>query len=53
MNSRTGSPSLTLGRCFVGQDGILRADWQPAPGGHMLKSYRRVANPPQVDNLPA
>ena len=29
----------------VGQDGILRAGWQPAPGW-------RVSNPPQVTNLP-
>ena len=32
---------------FVGQDGILRAGWQPAPGGHMQAS--QVAN---VVNLP-
>jgi hypothetical protein len=36
----------------VGQDGILRAGWQPAPGGNFANAGRRVTNPPQVANLP-
>src|ERR1039458_4895050 len=40
------------GGCGVGQDGILRAGCQPAPGGHWQTSGRRVTNPPQVANLP-
>ncbi len=37
---------------FVGQDGILRAGWQPAPGGHWqtpaggLPTRRRLATCP-------
>jgi hypothetical protein len=37
---------------IVGQDGILRAGWQPAPAGPFTRGGRRVANPPQVANLP-
>jgi len=36
----------------VGQDGILRAGWKPAPGSHFGNAGRRVTNPPQVTNLP-
>src|ERR1019366_4697716 len=37
---------------YVGQDGILRAGWQPAPAGPAYKGFRRVTNPPQVASLP-
>jgi uncharacterized Zn finger protein len=37
---------------IVGQDGILRAGWQPASAGLFTRKGRRVANPPQVANLP-
>jgi Ni,Fe-hydrogenase III large subunit/Ni,Fe-hydrogenase III component G len=37
---------------IVGQDGIRRAGWQPAPCGHLQTSARRVTNPLQVANLP-
>jgi hypothetical protein len=33
---------------IVGQDGILRAGWQPAPAGLFYKEIQRVTNPPQV-----
>ena len=35
---------------IVGQDVILRAGWQPAPGCPVTRSWRRVTNPPQVVN---
>ena len=38
---------------IVGQDGILRADCQPALGGLFVYTRSgRVTNPPQVANLP-
>ncbi len=45
-----GSREAGYSALMVGQDGILRAGWQPAPvawGGP-----GRVNNPPQVSNLP-
>jgi hypothetical protein len=36
----------------VGQDGILRAGWQPALYERFASFGRRVTNPPQVANLP-
>ena len=36
----------------VGQDGILRADWQSALAGPHTSSGKRVDNPLQVSNLP-
>jgi len=35
----------------VGQDGILRAGWQPALYERFASFGRRVINPPQVANL--
>jgi hypothetical protein len=40
---------VTLG-AVVGQDGILRAGWQPALYGPFSSFGRRVSNPPQVAN---
>ena len=45
-------PSSGRSAYIVGQDGILRAGWLPAPFGVLVGSSGRVANPPQVNNLP-